>query len=177
MEHIRLSSLQGVADRAVDFLNSFSAFRQLVGYVEHSLATDPWRLFLEFVVLVILLNYLFRKGSKPKQGGAKPLTTKVRRIMRGSAVGSPRAAMLGVCRRRTRLLASGIRSRLCLRRPPRSSASTRTWSCSRGARRDMGIWSGIHICALCVHIYYWDLVNVIFAVCVYVLCVWAAFYV
>jgi len=46
-------------------------------YIQNSYRNDPWRLFLEVVLVLILLNYLFRRRFRPKDKSVK-LTRKVR---------------------------------------------------------------------------------------------------
>jgi len=45
-------------------------------YIQNSYRNDPWRLFLEVVLVLILLNYLFRRRFRPKDKSVK-LTRKV----------------------------------------------------------------------------------------------------
>ena len=40
-------------------------------YIHNSYRNDPWRLFLEVVLVIILLNYLFHRRFRPKDKSIK----------------------------------------------------------------------------------------------------------
>lgn len=74
-----LAALGTAANHAVDLLNAVPGFPLVVRYVQRSLEHDPWRLFLEVLLVIVLFNYVVRRRYKPKESRtAVKLTPKVR---------------------------------------------------------------------------------------------------
>lgn len=69
MEYISeatLAPIVQVVNSVLEILYYIPGMTWLVHYFLDSLHADPWRLFLEFVLIVIGIRYLFTKGYRPK---------------------------------------------------------------------------------------------------------------
>jgi len=63
--------LEGVLLGAVEWSATVPGLSWIVNYVAHSLHRDPWRLFLEILMVAVLLRYLFGKRYRPKDKTVK----------------------------------------------------------------------------------------------------------
>lgn len=63
--------LEGVLLGAVEWSATVPGLSWVVNYVAHSLHRDPWRLFLEILMVAVLLRYLFGRRYRPKDKGVK----------------------------------------------------------------------------------------------------------
>jgi len=62
-----LDILQQNLDNFLDWLHTVPVLSDVTRYVLSSIQHDPWRLFLEFVLLVILLRFLFGRMYRPRE--------------------------------------------------------------------------------------------------------------
>jgi len=69
--------LQGALSRWVDWAATVPVLSWLVNYIAFSLHHDPWRLFLEGIMIIVLLRYVFGRRYRPKDNPVKLTTREV----------------------------------------------------------------------------------------------------
>jgi len=74
--------LRQSVNHVVDVVNSLPGAAIVVKYVQNSYQNDPWRLFLETVLIVILINYLFSRRYKIKNNPIKLSEKEVDELVR-----------------------------------------------------------------------------------------------
>jgi hypothetical protein len=63
--------LEGVLLRWMDWAATVPGLSWVVNYIAYSLHHDPWRLFLEGIMIIVLLRYLFGRRYRPKDNPVK----------------------------------------------------------------------------------------------------------